>query len=151
MDLLRAVRSVANLVNLSTPFGLALAVAGRGKLRRCGHLVVAEQVKLPLITASAMTVGCVVLVPNVTLAEAQRNIPTLLAHEDEHAWQWAYCLGLPFLPLYGAAMLWSMVRSGDRATANHVEVQAGLLTGGYQPGEKRPVREGLRLLMKRPA
>lgn len=146
---MRALRNVANAVNLSTPLGIALGLAGRGRLRRHGHLLVFENVKLPLLNASAMTVGDVVLVPGRTVEEASARIPHLMAHEDAHAWQYAYCLGLPFLPLYGLAVLWSMVRSGDRATANHFEVQADLLMGGYRVGEKRPVREGMKALFKR--
>lgn len=149
MDLPRTIRNIANTVNLSTPLGLLMAKAGRGRLRRRGHLIVAEQVRLPLITASAMTVGSVVLIPGRTMEEAEARIPTLIEHEDEHAWQWAYCFGLPFLPLYVASMGWSMIRSGDRATANYFERQAGLATGGYREGVKVPVREGIARLLGR--
>lgn len=143
----RWTRNVANVVNLSTPLGLLVALAGRGRLSMADGLIVAENVTLPLVNASAMTIGSVVLVPGRTLAEASRNIPNLMEHEDQHAWQYAYCLGLPFVPLYMAAMGWSMVRSGDRASANHFEVQAGLETGGYPRNPKVPVREGIRNLM----
>lgn len=149
MDKARTLRNVANVANLSTPLGLALGLAGRGRARRMGHLIVFENVTLPLINASAMTVGDVVLVPGRTVEQASRRIPDLMAHEDEHAWQYAYCLGLPFLPLYGLATAWSMLRTGDRASANHFEVQANLLKGGYRIREKRPLREGFRTLLKR--
>ena len=142
------IRDIANVMNLSTPLGLIAALFGRGKLRRHSGLFVAENVKLPLINASAMTVGSVVLIPGRTVEEAQRQIPTLMAHEDEHAWQYAYCLGLPFVPLYMGAMLWSMIRSGDRASANHFELQAGLETGGYRHNPTRmPVRQGIKNLV----
>ena len=127
----RRVRNLANLVNLSTPLGVVLGIIGRGSWRRIDGLLVAERVRLPLITASAMTVGSAVLVMNKSVEEAQSRIPTLLEHEDEHAWQYAYCLGLPFLPLYAVATLWSQVRAGDRATRNIFEKQAGLVSGGY--------------------
>lgn len=149
MDKARTIRNIANMVNLSTPLGLILGLAGRGSFRRSGHLIVAENVTLPLINASAMTVGDVVLIPARTLEEATARIPTLMAHEEEHAWQWTYCLGLPFLPLYLASTGWSMLRSGDRATANLFEVQAGLATGGYREGTKVPVKEGIRRLLSR--
>lgn len=149
MDKARTLRNVANVVNLSTPLGLALGIAGRGQPRRVGHLVAFENVSLPLINASAMTVGDVVLIPGRTVEEVEKRVPELMTHEEEHAWQYAYCLGLPFLPLYGLAAAWSMLRSGDRATANHFEVQAGLMEGGYRPGGKRPVREGIKALLKR--
>ncbi|MBB1482536.1 hypothetical protein H5392_01520 [Tessaracoccus sp. MC1865] len=146
MDTPRTLRNVANALNLSTPLGLVLGLAGRGRPRRQGHLIVFEQVKLPLVNASAMTVGDVVLVPGRTVGEVEGRIPDLLAHEEAHAWQYAYCLGLPFIPLYVIAVAWSMLRSGDRATANHFEVQADLLKGGYRVGTKRPLREGLAAL-----
>ena len=41
--------------------------------------------------------------------------------------------GLPFLPLYAAAMGWSKLRTGDRASGNIFERRAGLEAGGYLP------------------
>lgn len=132
-----SIRNLANLVNLSTPLGLVLGAVGRGRWRRCGSLLVAERVRLPFITASAMTVGSVVLVMRGSLAETERRNPRLLEHEEEHSWQWAYCLGLPFIPLYALASLWSLRRAGDRASRNYFECQAGLTSGGYpsRPGK----------------
>lgn len=129
------VRNVGNVFNLSTPLGLLLALAGRGRLRMRHGLIVADRAALPLVTASALTVGSVVLVPHRTLEEASAQIPGLLQHESEHAWQYAYCLGLPFLPLYLLATAWSWLRARDRASANFFEVQAGLALGGYAPAE----------------
>lgn len=149
MDTPRVLRDIANVVNLSTPLGMALGALTRGRFRRRGALVVVDRARVPLLRAGAVTIGSVVIIPTRTMEEAEARIPALMAHEDEHAWQWAYCLGLPFVPLYMAAMGWSMIRSGDRATANHFEVQAGLAAGGYREGRKVPVREGIRRLMKR--
>ena len=143
MDYVRVARNTGNVANLSTPLGLLVAVAGGARLRSMDGLIVAENVSLPGISASAMTIGSVVLVPRRTLEEATARIPGLLLHEDQHAHQWAYCLGLPFIPLYLAAMGWSWLRSGDRWTANCFEVQAGLARGGYTTGDTRPVRDGL--------
>lgn len=131
-------RHAGNWCNLSTPLGLALALLGRGRFRRRvrgagAGLIVVEKVRLPLAKASAMTVGDVVLVFERSVDDAVRRIPGLLAHEEEHAWQYAYCLGLPFLPLYGVATLYSLATARDRASANFFEVQAGLELGGYQP------------------
>ncbi len=128
-------RNVANFVNLSTPLGLLLAICTRGRLRVARGLIVADRAALPLVTASALTVGSVVLVPHRTLEEASAQIPGLLEHESEHAWQYAYCLGLPFLPLYLLATAWSLLRTSDRAAANFFEVQAGLVSGGYATAE----------------
>ena len=147
MDLSRWLRDAANVVNLSTPLGLILALAGRGRLRRLGHLTVFDLVRLPVTDAGAMTVGSVVLVFRDSLEKAEARTPTLLRHEEQHAWQWAYCLGLPFLPLYFAAAGWSILRTGDRASANHFERQAGLRAGGYPENAKRPVREGIRTVV----
>ena len=125
------VRNVGNVFNRSSPLGLLLALAGRGRLRMRHGLIVADRATLPLVTASALTVGSVVLVPRRSLEEATAQIPGLLEHESEHAWQYAYCLGLPFLPLYLLATAWSWLRTRDRAAANFFEAQAGLALGGY--------------------
>jgi len=71
-----------------------------------------------------------------------------MEHEDAHAWQYAYCLGLPFIPLYFMALAWSVLRTGDRASANHFERQADLAKGGYPTHPMLPVREGIRRLLR---
>ena len=146
MDLWILTRNLANVANLSTPLGLALAALGGGRLRRVGGQIVAEDVTLPVVTAGAMTVGSVVLVFDQPLEELERRFPQVLTHEEQHSWQWAYCLGLPFLPLYFAAMGWSQLRCGDRASANAFEIQAGLQSGGY---ESRPKRSFSQILLLR--
>lgn len=133
MDGLRIVRNVANLANLSTPLGVAVALVTRGRLRRVRGLLVAERARLGSIPAGALTIGSVVLVPRLSLEELERRIPGVVAHEDAHAWQYAYCLGLPFIPLYFAATGWSWLRTRDRAAGNVFEIQAGLELGGYRP------------------
>ncbi len=136
------VRNVGNVANLSTPLGLAVAVAGRARIRIVQGLFVAEKTSLPGIRASAMTIGSVVLIPGRTLEQASEAIPGLLEHEDHHAHQWAYCMGLPFVPLYLAAMGWSWLRTGDRAAANPFEMQAGLALGGYPALQGHPAWQG---------
>lgn len=141
MDHSARLRNVANVVNLATPLGLAVALAARARLRRRGSLLVADQARLGWLRASAMTVGSVVLVPGQSLEAAEKAIPQLMRHEEEHAWQWAACLGLPFIPLYFLAVGWSMLRCGDRASANVFERQAGLRIGGYRERPKRGLSE----------
>ncbi|HMR48524.1 MAG TPA: hypothetical protein PKE40_16500 [Arachnia sp.] len=133
-DARRLVRNAANIANLSTPLGLAVALATGARLRRTQGLIVAEKARLGFLPAGAITVGSVVLIPRLTLDELRHRIPGVVEHEDAHAWQYAYCLGLPFIPLYFAAMLWSWLRLGDRASGNFFERQAGLELGGYPTG-----------------
>lgn len=141
-------RNIANVANLSTPLGVLVALATGSRLRVTDGLLVAERSRLRL-PAAALTIGSVVVVPRRTLAEAVGRIPGLLEHEGRHAWQYAYCLGLPFIPAYFLAMGWSWLRSGDRATANHFEVQAGLELGGYRRGTLRSARTGVSDLLGR--
>lgn len=126
-------RAVGNVVNLSTILGLVIAKVGRAQLSRSERgLILAEHYRRGFPKASAFTVGNVVIVPKASAAELARRLPEVLDHEDTHAWQYLYCLGLPFLPAYACAMAWSLVRTGDRAAANIFEVQADLTKGGYR-------------------
>ncbi len=131
------VRRLGNWVNLSTPFGLAVARAGRAQVRPGPRgLLLAEGYRLRFPVASAFTVGNV-LITSAQWSDWARERPTLLEHEEGHTWQWFGCLGLPFLPAYAAAMAWSILRTGDRAAANVFERRAGLVLGGYR---ELPVR-----------
>jgi hypothetical protein len=122
-------RQVVNVVNLSTPLGLLLAVAGRGTLGRGPDgLLLAAAVRLPA-RAPAFTVGNVVLLRLDDAALARR--PRLLAHEARHATQYACCVGPLMLPLYGLAAAWSWLRCRDPSSYNVFEVRAGLDDGGY--------------------
>ena len=124
-------RWYANFMNLSTPLGLVIARIGRARMHPGpAGLVVAEGYQLGFPIAGAFTVGNVVITAH-DFRVLKRTRPGLLAHEDVHAWQWLACLGLPFLPLYALAMAWSWLRTGDRATMNCFERQAGLARGGY--------------------
>ena len=128
-------RQVANVVNLSTPLGLALALAGRGTLRRGPDgLLVAHAVRLPA-KAPAFTVGNVVLLRLDDAALARR--PRLLVHEARHATQYACCVGPLMLPLYGLAAAWSWLRCRDPSSYNIFEVRAGLEDGGYSERRRR--------------
>lgn len=133
MRLRYQLRRVGNAVNLSTPFGLLVARIGGARLDRGPRgLVLAEGYRLGFPYASAFTVGNVVIARGAWEDQLRRN-PRLLEHEEAHTWQWLYCLGLPFLVVYSACMGWSVLRTGDRATGNFFERQAGLESGGYVP------------------
>lgn len=133
------VRQVVNVVNLSTPVGLLVAVAGRATVRRGPDgLLLARGFRLgPVrVPAPAFTVGNVVIVrrpddPERPYDDALARRPTMLAHESRHASQYACCLGPVMLPLYAVAALWSMLRCGDPSSYNVFEVRAGLADGGY--------------------
>jgi hypothetical protein len=125
------VRQVVNLVNLSTPLGVLLAVAGRTRLERGPDgLLLARGFRLRLGTAPAFTVGNVVLVRIDDEALARR--PRLLVHEARHATQYAWCVGPVLLPLYAVAAAWSWLRCRDFASYNAFERHAGLADGGYR-------------------
>ncbi|SEE55195.1 hypothetical protein SAMN04489740_1723 [Arthrobacter alpinus] len=124
-------RAVANAVNLSTATGLLLAGLTRTPVEKGPDgliLGTGYQPKLPL--AGAFTVG------NVIFYRADRAFidsrPDLLVHESGHSTQYAWCLGLPFLPLYAACAAWSLWRTGDPGSRNFFERNAGLTLGGYR-------------------
>lgn len=130
-------RAVLNLLNASTPAGLALAVTTRCRLRRLPRgMVLASGYPFGFPRAAAFTVGDVVL----TRSSAERILarPALLAHEERHSWQYAACLGLPFLPLYLLGAGWSWLTSGHVAVRNPFEQLAGLADGGYPTVSARP-------------
>ncbi|UXM93253.1 hypothetical protein [Paenarthrobacter sp. JL.01a] len=129
-------RQAANVLNLTTPLGLAVALASRSTLSKGPRgLLIAAGYSWKLPFAGAFTVG------NVILYRAPHGIagsdPVLLGHEERHSTQYAYCLGLPFFALYGAAACWSMVRTGNPGRANFFERQAGLEAGGYVESPNR--------------
>jgi len=129
---LARVRAIANALNLSTPLGLLVAVAGRSRVRRGPEaLLIAENYRLPLPKAGAFTIGGVVVVPGTQLATVEARAPGTFGHEARHSWQYCWFLGLPFLPLYAAAAGWSWLRTGDPWSRNWFERNAGLVAGGY--------------------
>ncbi len=131
------VRAAVNLVNGSTAAGVLVAVAGRARLRRARDgLLVGAGYRLPVPVAPAFCLGNVL----ITRWEDEpfRANRRLFAHEARHATQYAWCGGLPMLPLYGAAALVSWVLTGDFGARNVFEQQAGLADGGYSPKALRP-------------
>lgn len=123
-------RQIANLLNGSTVLGLLLAACARTTVSSgpCG-LLIAGRYRWRLPFAAAFTVGNVILFR--TGPESARANPVLLGHEERHSTQYAWCLGLPFLPLYFIAAGWSLWRTGNPGSANIFERHAGLQAGGY--------------------
>ena len=139
LTLLHRWRRAGNLLNLSTPLGLLVARLGRATVRRGERgLLLAEGYRLPFPVASAFAIGNVLVTPG-RWPDLQQTRPGLLEHEEAHSWQWLGCAGLPFLPAYGACLLWSWLRTGDLGAANVFERRAGLAAGGYREVASRPV------------
>jgi hypothetical protein len=125
------VRQLANLANGSTVLGLAVAAsAGTALSRGPRGLIIAANYRWRLPFAGAFVLGNVVVCRSD--ANALISTPALLGHEERHSSQYAWCLGLPFLPLYFLAAGWSQLRTGDPASGNFFERRAGLEAGGYK-------------------
>jgi len=123
-------RRAANLLNGSTLAGLAVALAARTRISRGPRgVVIAADYRWRLPFAHAYTLGNVVLCRST--AEELVSRPALLGHEERDCTQYAWCLGLPFIPLYLAAAGWSVLCTGNPGTANIFEMHAGLAAGGY--------------------
>jgi hypothetical protein len=137
------VRLAVNLLNGSTPAGLAVSLAGRARLARFPDgLLVGTGYRLPVPPAPAFTLGNVILTRHGVLGRDT----VLLRHEARHATQYAWCGGLLMLPLYLTAAGLSWLLCGDFGAWNVFERGAGLADGGYAV---RPLRAALR--RRRPA
>lgn len=124
-------RFLGNWLNLSTPLGLLVGRLGGARVRRGPRgLYLADGYRLRFPIASAFTIGNVVITGG-TWDERLAASPNLLRHEERHSWQYLACFGLPFLPLYGLALLWSYATTNDLARGNVFERAAGLADGGY--------------------
>ncbi|NVM99382.1 hypothetical protein [Arthrobacter sp. SDTb3-6] len=124
-------RQWANMLNLSTPAGLLLAALARTRVEPGPQgLLLGTGYRPTLPLAGAFTVGSVVFYRADRAFIDSR--PELLAHEAGHATQYAWCLGLPFLPLYAACAGYSWWRTGDPGSRNFFERNAGLAAGGYR-------------------
>jgi hypothetical protein len=124
------IRRLANLINLSTPLGVAVAKLSGSPLSTGPRgLLIAGGYSWPLPRAAAFTLG------NVVLYRAEPGTAgmdlRLLGHEEKHSTQYAWCMGLPFLAVYLGCAGWSLLRAGDPASRNFFERQAGLSAGGY--------------------
>jgi hypothetical protein len=127
------VRAIVNVVNLATPLGLLVGLAGRARFSVGPRgLILATAHRLPYPPNAAFTIGNVI-VTRYSRGQLERR-PRLLAHEERHTWQYVCCLGLPMIVLYFAACGWSWLRVRDVATRNVFERLAGLVDGGYAGG-----------------
>lgn len=136
-----ALRSRLNRLNGSTLLGIGLARLGRASVRPGPRrLLLAEGHRLPG-RAVAFAVGDVLFHRRVGGFERR---PALLRHEARHAEQYAWCGGLPFLPLYAASAALSWALAGDRAGLNPFERHAGLADGGYRERGTRGTYRALR-------
>ncbi len=134
-------RRTANMINLSTPLGPCLAAATGANVDHGPQgLTFASGYRPKFPAAAAFTVGNVVFFRQDTLGLYAP--PPLIGHEARDSTQYAFCLGLPFLPLYAAAALWSLWRTGDPASRNFFERNAELPAGGYI---ERPAVRGILL------
>jgi hypothetical protein len=143
------VRLVANLVNGSTLAGVLVAVAGRASLARGRDgLLIAARYRLPVPVAPAFCVGNVILARPER--DALRQMGVLLTHEARHATQYAWCGGLPMIPLYflAAGVSWGL--TGDFGSRNVFERLAGLAEGGYTDKPLRPAAARLARRLARP-
>jgi len=132
-------RQIANMLNGSTLLGLLLAACARTTVSPGPRgLLIACRYRWRLPSAAAFTVGNVILFR--AGPESARANPALLGHEERHSTQYAWCLGLPFLPLYFIAAAWSLWRTGNPGSGNVFEQHAGLAAGGYP----LPCRPGTR-------
>ena len=123
-------RQIANILNGSTLLGLLLAACARTTVSPGPRgLLIAGRYRWRLPFAAAFTVGNVIVFR--AGPESARANPALLGHEERHSTQYAWCLGLPFLPLYFIAAAWSLWRTGNPGSGNVFEQHAGLAAGGY--------------------
>jgi hypothetical protein len=137
------VRAVGNIVNLSTPAGVLVSVLGGARIQAGPRgLLLAEGYRPRFPVAGAFTVGNVI-VSRQPWDLLERRFPQLLEHEERHTWQYLYCGGLLYYPAYTACMGWSVLRTGDRASANFFERRAGLAAGGYDERPARPLRSAV--------
>jgi hypothetical protein len=137
----QVLRLAATAPNGSTVLGLAVAAAARTELTSGPRgLIIAGGYRWRVPFAGAFTLGNVILCRRTGMDLLSR--PGLLEHEEKHCSQYAWCLGIPFLPLYFLAAGWSLLRTGNPGTANIFERHAGLAAGGYplRNSRRRPRR-----------
>lgn len=144
MSLAARVKWCANWANGSTALGFAVARLGRARMTNGPRgLYLASGYRIGFPVAGAFTVGNVII-SKKDWHDLQLQRPLLITHEEQHSWQYVICGGLPFLPLYVGALAWSWVRTGDFASRNAFERNAGLAMGGYHERSVRSLSAAFR-------
>ena len=111
-------RLVGNVVNLTTPSGLVVALIGDAKIRRGPRgLFLCEGYRLKFPVAGAFTIGNVITTGS-TWEQQLRQYPELLRHEEQHSWQ--YLTASACRTTWRTSPAWPgpSVRTGDRAARN---------------------------------
>ena len=137
-------RRLANLLNLSTPLGLpwpASVAPDRGPARTGWCLAEGYRFRFPV--AGAFTVGDVVITGATFEALSRWYRPARARGAAQPAVR-----GLPrvpYLPLYTVAMGWSVLRTGDRASATCSSGTPAWLPAGTSsaPSARSPPRSAL--------
>jgi hypothetical protein len=133
------VKAAVNIINLSTPLGLLIALIGARHVGRGPRgLVYARGYRLPIPPQPAFTVGNVILMRLDDDDFAGR--PALLAHEERHTTQYAWSLGPLMIALYVVASGISWALCGCPACYNPYERLADLADGGYDRHYVRRIR-----------
>lgn len=144
MSLAERAKWCANWANGSTALGFAVARLGRARMTKGPRgLYLASGYRFGFPVAGAFTVGNVI-VSKENWHDLRLQRPLLITHEEQHSWQYVVCGGLPFIPLYVGALTWSWVRTGDFASRNVFERNAGLAMGGYHERSVRSLGATLR-------
>lgn len=130
-----------NALNGSTAFGLFVARLGGCRITQGPRgMWLADNYRYNFPVAGAFTIGSVAITGQ-EWPDILDNRSWLFHHEEWHSFQYAACGGLPFIPLYVAAMGWSMLLTGDFWSRNPFERRAGLAIGGYVEHRlRRPLR-----------
>jgi hypothetical protein len=148
MSFRAAARTVATVLNGTTPAGLLIAVATGARLRRGpGGVLIAEGYRGPVPRQTCFTVGSVIMTRRTAEWLLHEQHADLLAHETRHVTQYAV-LGPLFWPAYWLACGWSYALTGSYGVRNAFERHAGLAAGGYRDRPLRPW--AMRVAARRP-
>ncbi|GAB3579573.1 hypothetical protein [Calidifontibacter terrae] len=131
-------KNLLNRLNGSTLLGRAIARIGHCRITRGERgMLLADHYRFGFPAGGAFTVGSVAITAG-DWPQLLADRPSLIRHEEWHSFQYARVGGLPFLPLYAGALVWSKLTTGDYWSRNWFERQAGLDIGSYTENTLRP-------------